>query len=124
LATLIAIAVVEHQGRFLIGQRPPGVPLAGLWEFPGGKVQADESAEQAAVRECFEETGLGVSVVSEYPQQLQQYDHDCVQLRFFRCELVDPHVEPLAPYRWVERKELGSYQFPEGNRAILKLLLS
>ena len=65
--TRIAIAVVEHAGRYLIGRRPDGVPLAGLWEFPGGKVQLSETAEQAAERECLEETGLEVAVGEAYP---------------------------------------------------------
>ena len=60
--TLIAIAIVEYDGLFLVGQRPPDVPLAGLWEFPGGKVQAGETPEAAAARECFEETGLTAQV--------------------------------------------------------------
>lgn len=52
----IAIAVVQRGEQFLIGQRPLGVALAGLWEFPGGKVLPGESPEAAAVRECQEET--------------------------------------------------------------------
>ena len=56
--TSIAVAVVEHEGRVLIGQRPPGTALAGYWEFPGGKIGAGERAEEAARRECLEETGL------------------------------------------------------------------
>jgi 8-oxo-dGTP diphosphatase len=54
IATPIAVAVVEHDDRVLIGQRPPGVVLGGLWEFPGGKIFEGESAEEAAVRECRE----------------------------------------------------------------------
>ena len=75
MATLIAIAVVEQDGRFLIGQRPPGVPLAGLWEFPGGKVEPGESPEQAAIRECREEAGIEVTIVGEYPDRMERYSH-------------------------------------------------
>jgi mutator protein MutT len=124
MPTLIAIAVVENRDCFLIGQRPQGVPLEGLWEFPGGKVEPDETAEFAAVRECREETSLDVRVVGEYPQHVQQYDHDRVQLRFFRCEPVDAQATPAAPYRWVARLELGKYDFPEGNRGLLAALCS
>ena len=76
MPTIIAIAVVEHDDRFLIGQRPAGVALAGYWEFPGGKVEPDESPADAAVRECLEETGIQISVVGEYPTTRHQYDHD------------------------------------------------
>ena len=58
----IAVAVVEHDGRFLVGLRPAGKPLAGFSEFPGGKVHSGETPAEAAERECREETGLSVVV--------------------------------------------------------------
>ena len=120
--TLIAIAVVEHQEKFLIGRRPEGVPLAGLWEFPGGKVESGETAEEAARRECFEEAGLDVEVLSEYPPHVQDYDHGRVELRFFACRPVKSEQTPNAPFQWVPRAELSNYEFPEGNRQLLELL--
>lgn len=122
LPTLIAIAVVEHNDRVLIGQRPAKTVLGGLWEFPGGKIEAAETAADAAVRECREETGLEVSVVGEYPTHEQAYEHDCVQLRFFRCVPSDPLAAPLTPYRWVACQDLALYEFPAGNRTVLTLL--
>jgi 8-oxo-dGTP diphosphatase len=122
MATLIAIAVVEQDGKFLIGQRPPDVPLAGLWEFPGGKVEPGESPEQAAIRECREEAGIDIRVVGEYPPQAQQYDHGRVQLLFFRCCPVRTDALPTAPFRWAPRRELKDLDFPEGNRSLLSLL--
>ena len=122
MATLIAIAIVEHDDKFLIGQRPPGVPLAGLWEFPGGKVEAGETPQHAAIRECREEAGIEVQVLGEYPPQVQQYDHGRVELRFFRCAPLQADVLPAAPFRWVRRQDLKDYDFPEGNRHVLSLL--
>jgi 8-oxo-dGTP diphosphatase len=121
---LIAIAVVERDGSFLIGQRPPGVPLAGLWEFPGGKVEPGESPQQAAIRECREETGLEVTVVGEYPEHVQQYDHGSVRLRFYRCASVAPQADPSPPFRWVGQRDLAGFPFPDGNRHLLELLLA
>jgi 8-oxo-dGTP diphosphatase len=123
MATLIAIAVVEQDDRFVIGQRSPGVPLAGLWEFPGGKVEPGESAEQAAIRECREEAGIEVQVLGEYPPQNQQYEHGRVELRFFRCRPLLADALPMMPFRWVQRQDLKEYDFPEGNRHMLSLLL-
>ena len=122
--TQIAIAVVEHAGRFLIGQRPAGVALAGLWEFPGGKLLPGESPEAGAMRECVEETGLVVRTRSRYPEQIQKYAHGTVHLQFIACEPVDPSAAPNVPFRWVERRELAAYEFPEGNRFLLAMLLS
>jgi 8-oxo-dGTP diphosphatase len=125
MPTPIAIAVVEHAGRFLIGQRPEGVPLAGLWEFPGGKIEPGETPEAAAVRECLEETGLTVEPLFRYPEHVQQYDHDRVQLFFIACRLVAGiTAEPCSPFRWIVREELSRYEFPQGNRGLINLLLA
>ncbi len=123
MTTPIAIAVVEHAGQLLIGQRPPGVALAGLWEFPGGKIEPGETAEAAAVRECLEETGLVALPLFRYPEHVQQYDHDRVRLYFIACRLADGQTsQPRAPYRWAARTSLGDYQFPAGNASLLVLL--
>jgi mutator protein MutT len=121
--TSIAIAVVEHEGRFLIGQRPPDAPLAGLWEFPGGKVEPSELPSVAAIRECREETGLEVKVEGEYPPEQHDYEHGRVQLRFFRCVPLSPNAVPIAPFRWVERAGLAKHEFPAGNKGLLAILL-
>ena len=122
----IAIAVVEHAGKYLIGLRPEGVPLAGYWEFPGGKVHAGESPEAAAVRECLEETGLAVRVVRECPPANHEYEQAAVCLHFFACEPLErAALDTLPPrFRWVAESELGDYQFPPANAALLARLQS
>jgi mutator protein MutT len=124
MPTRIAIAVVEHEGRFLIGQRPAGVPLAGLWEFPGGKIEQDETPERCAVRECREETGCDVEVVSAYPSVVHQYNHSQVELCFFACRPINPSTTARPPFRWVQRSELGSYTFPAANAELLRFLIN
>ena len=125
MPTRIAIAVVEHDGRFLIGQRPEGVPLAGLWEFPGGKIEAGETAEQAAVRECREEAGLIVQPMFRYPAAVHEYAHGAVELEFVGCGVVSgEQVEPQSPFRWVKRRELAQYEFPQANRELIRQLLA
>jgi 8-oxo-dGTP diphosphatase len=119
----IAVAVVQHRGRVLIGRRPAGVPLAGLWEFPGGKVRQGETAQQAAARECLEETGLAVRIVRAYPEAVHQYEHGSVRLHFFAAEPMDAAAEPSGPFVWVPVAELGRYQFPPANAAVLRRLL-
>ena len=119
----IAVAVVEWEDQFLIGPRPPGVPLAGLWEFPGGKVEAGESPEAAAIRECREETGLDVEIAASYPNNTEAYSHDTVELNFFACRPLDAGQVPREPFRWVPRVELAQLEFPAGNRELLRLLM-
>lgn len=118
----IAIAVVEHQGQFLIGQRPAGVALGGLWEFPGGKVEPSESPANAAVRECLEEAGVLVQAGDEYPRREHDYTHAAVHLHFFRCRLLSVEQHPKWPFRWVPRAELALYEFPAGNAELLALI--
>jgi mutator protein MutT len=131
--TPIAIAVVQQGEWVLIGRRRPGIPLAGMWEFPGGKVGPGEQPEEAAVRECLEETGLSVAIVRPYPVGKYQYAHGRLRLYFFRCHPVrtcgpaialaaDMLPAPRAPFLWVRRSELGHYEFPPANRLVLELL--
>jgi 8-oxo-dGTP diphosphatase len=120
--TPIAVAVVRHAGKYLIGRRPEGVPLAGFWEFPGGKVRPGETPEAAAVRECREETGLEVAVASTYPEVVQQYDHDRVHLHFFACTPTDAAPPTPDGYRWVSGLELRDYEFPRANAGLIALL--
>lgn len=118
----IAIAVVRHGDRYLIGQRSADGPLPNYWEFPGGKVHADELPEAAAARECREETGLVVRVVDLFAEVLHTYSHGQLRLYFFSCELAGANDLPAAPFRWVPRAELADYEFPEANQAILAQL--
>ncbi len=122
-STRIAIAVVERDGQFLVGERPPGKPLAGYAEFPGGRVEVGETPEQAAVRECFEETGLSVAVVRRYDECEHDYAHDRVHLHFFACRIVGAEMGPRTPFRWVSRADLRLLEFPEANRELLSVLV-
>jgi 8-oxo-dGTP diphosphatase len=116
----IAVAIVEDQGRFLIGQRPTDATLAGHWEFPGGKIEPGETAEQAARRECLEETGVAVEVLEQISLIEHAYPHGQVELYFFACR---PLKLPLAlpqRFRWAPRTELANYEFPPANAGVLQ----
>jgi 8-oxo-dGTP diphosphatase len=123
----VAVAVVEANDRYLVGVRPEGVPLAGLAEFPGGKVEDGESPKAAAVRECFEETGLMVKVTEKYFSKIHQYKHGLLEIHFFRCHLVTASslntCLPRLPFRWVTAEELATLEFPAANHQLTELLL-
>jgi 8-oxo-dGTP diphosphatase len=118
------VAVVRHQGQVLIGRRPQGVPLAGLWEFPGGKVEPGEDHAVAATRECREETGLAVGVRGELARVTHDYPHGRVELVFLDCVPQEAVPAPREPYRWVPQAELGEFEFPPANAAVIARLLS
>jgi 8-oxo-dGTP diphosphatase len=122
--TRVAIAIIEHEGRFLVGVRPAGVPLAGLAEFPGGKVHDGETAAAAAVRECREETGLQIVVDREFFSTTHRYDHGLLDIEFFLCRLAaGERSSPISPFRWVTADELAILEFPAANSPVTKMLL-
>jgi mutator protein MutT len=123
MPTRVAIAIVEQDGCFLIGQRPEGVPLAGLWEFPGGKIQPSESAEAAAIRECLEETEIRVEAVLHLSSVGHEYEHGTVELEFIACRpKAEERARPKSPFRWVPQGDLDKYEFPAANAAVLEQL--
>lgn len=124
-AKRIAVAVIERGNQVLIGRRPVGVPLSGYWEFPGGKVESDETYEAAVLRECREETGLEIEIVDEFMPVEHSYEHASVSIRFFRCRIQNAAADclPRGAFRWVDRLSLGNYQFPEANAALIKELI-
>lgn len=119
----IAIAVVERAGRFLVGQRPAGAPLAGYWEFPGGKPLAGEALADAAARECLEETGLAVRVEREIFVAEHEYAHGKLRLHFFACAC-EATPAPRAPFGWAPREVLATARFPEANAPLIERLLA
>jgi len=123
-STQIAIAVVEHNGQFLVGERPAGVPLAGYAEFPGGKNLPGESATAAAERECLEETGVAVAAIGTFLSVDHAYEHGLLRLHFLDCRPVNAEDTPRSPFRWVSRSELAELKFPPANSNLLALLLS
>lgn len=120
--TEIAIAIVARGNQVLIGQRPDNVPLAGYWEFPGGKLLPDESPADAVVRECREETDLIVTVEQSLPTVRHDYPHGRLALHFFICHIAKNSPPPRAGYRWVERMRLTEYVLPPANSPIINWL--
>lgn len=96
--------------------------MPGYWEFPGGKCEPDELPEQAAVRECCEESGLVVSVRRLRRTIEHHYPHGFVQLHYFDCVPRDRDAEPAPDtgFRWVALGELVQLAFPEANELILQ----
>jgi len=121
---VIGVAVVAHEGQVLIGLRPPGKPLAGLWEFPGGKVQPQETPQEAAARECLEETGMAVRTGEPCAEVIHPYEHGPVRLVFVPARALAPSQQPRSPFRWVPKTALAEYLFPPANASIVARLVA
>src|SRR5580704_18350403 len=120
----VVAAIIRRDGRLLITRRPDDVHLAGLWEFPGGKVEPDESQKAALVREIDEEIGVQIEVLDEFFQVEHHYPTRSVQLHFFDCRILSGEPRPLqvADLRWVVPAELDQFHFPEADLELISLL--
>ena len=116
--------LVFRGGQLLITQRLAGSHLAGLWEFPGGKRELNESFEDCLRRELHEELGVVVHVHEEIERITHSYPEKTVHLRFFRCTLAEADAEPRAigcqSVAWVTRATLGDYSFPAADERLLE----
>ena len=128
-AKQIGIAIVEFDGRYVVGTRRAGQDLAGFAEFPGGKCEPAEAPEDCAVRECLEETGLLVTPVRLLQRTEHNYAHAAVDLHFWLCrvESVSDETRGMMPplineFQWKSVDELRGLTFPEANAGILRLL--
>ena len=116
--TRVGIGLIRRGDCFLIRRRLEGQAMAGYWEFPGGKVEADESPEHATTRECLEETGLPVTIERLRSILTHRYPHAWVELYYYDCALTQPD-EPRHGFAWIKASDLPSLTFPEANAPIL-----
>ena len=114
----------DDAGRYLITRRRAGTHLAGLWEFPGGKCEANETLEQSLARELSEELGVVVAVGERVETVRWAYPEKTVVLHFFRCTVTAGTITPLEGQlmAWVAPGEFQNYEFPAADAALLTRL--
>lgn len=120
----IALAVVVRNGQVLVGRRAPGTHLAGLWEFPGGKIEPGEEAADAAVRELGEETGLAGGSAESLTVFHYAYPDRNLRLHAFLVSVTggEPAAGGEGAWSWVGLSDLEALPMPEANRALLRAL--
>jgi mutator protein MutT len=122
---VVVAAVIEADGAFLVTRRQAGVHLEGLWEFPGGKIDAGETHASALRREMREELDTDVAVHDLVFSTSHAYPERTVTLYFYRCSLAGtPRPRLGQDMRWVPRAELGSLGFPAADEALIQLLMT
>jgi mutator protein MutT len=122
----VAAALVFRDSKLLIAQRYPEAHLGGLWEFPGGKREPDETFEDCLLRELREELGIEVRVGEVVTSLTHAYPDKTVHLKFFRCEWMAHEPKPIGcpALAWVSRDQLSEYQFPAADAQLLDMLES
>jgi 8-oxo-dGTP diphosphatase len=123
----VAAAVVWHDGRLLLTRRPPGGRFGLMWEFPGGKLESGESAEQALVRELREELGVGSVTLGTLAVETHEYALGLVvELHFVGCELDSLDFTPspeVHEVRWSRPSEVDPAEVLEADRGFLAALV-
>ena len=122
--TEVSAALIFRNGKLLITQRPAKAHLGGLWEFPGGKREPDETFEQCLVREIREELGVEISVGELFESVTHAYPEKTVHLKFFVCHLLAGEPQPLGckAVKWASKSELADYEFPAADAKLLEKL--
>jgi 8-oxo-dGTP diphosphatase len=120
----VAVALVHREGRWLVARRPLDVHLPGKWEFPGGKSEPGESAEQTALRELAEECGVVAEAEARLQPQRFDYADRSVRLTPVLCRWRDGEAAPLGCQvcTWVELEALPKLDMPAGNIRIIREL--
>ena len=121
-----AVALIDRDGRVLLAQRPEGKSMAGLWEFPGGKVEGGETPEAALVRELHEELGIETwnSCLAPLTFASHTYDDFHLLMPLFACRKWNGIVQPKEgqTLKWVYPKDFSSFPMPPADIPLIPIL--
>ncbi len=121
-----AVALIDRDGRILLTQRPPGKSMAGLWEFPGGKVEAGETPEHALIRELHEELGIDTwaSCLAPLTFASHAYDDFHLLMPLFACRKWEGIAQGREgqTLKWVRARDLKSYPMPPADVPLIPIL--
>lgn len=121
-----AVALIDVDGRVLLAERPAGKSLAGLWEFPGGKVEPGETPEAALIRELKEEIGIDTwqSCLAPLTFASHSYDDFHLLMPLFACRRWQgtPAAREGQRLAWVRAGDLASYPMPPADRPLIPIL--
>lgn len=126
LVLVSAVALIDVEGRVLLAQRPEGKSMAGLWEFPGGKVEAGETPEAALVRELHEELGIETwnSCLAPLTFASHSYDDFHLMMPLFACRKWNgiPQGKEGQTLKWVAPRDLRNYPMPPADIPLIPIL--
>ena len=125
--TVVAAVLIDADNRILITQRPEGKAMAGLWEFPGGKIEAGETPEYALCRELREELDIKTAESCLYPLSFlsHAYENFHLLMPVYALRQWDgiPKLKEHADMKWVNPTELYNYDMPEADKPLIPVLI-
>jgi 8-oxo-dGTP diphosphatase len=126
IVLVAACALIDADGRVLLSQRPEGKPLAGLWEFPGGKVEPGETPEASLIRELNEELGIDVGAACLAPLSFASHAYESFHLLMplYVCRRWDgqPVAREGQVLKWVRPQRLRDYPMPPADEPLVAAL--
>jgi 8-oxo-dGTP diphosphatase len=130
LTLVVAVALIDPDGRVLIAQRPPGKAMAGLWEFPGGKIEPGETPEMALIRELHEELSITVkpACLAPFTFASHAYENFHLLMPLYLCRRWDGEILPRehAAIKWVKPRvlmiEREVFPMPDADLPLLPML--
>ncbi len=122
----VVTGLIRKGDKVLVGQRPVGHSLAGQWEFPGGKIERNESPEEALIRELREELGIEAEVGTLKLASTHTFGDTGIIILFYEVNFWKGEPKPVhhMELRWIEPKNLASLSIPDANKRILPKLLA
>ena len=121
---VVSAAVIRRDGKLLLTRRRRGAHFEGFWEFPGGKVEPDESPEDALIRECREECAIEVEPIDILDVTFHRYIAKNVLLLFYDTRLVSGEVQHIevADHAWITIDEIDRYELPPPDAKVVSKL--
>lgn len=123
---VVAAIIRNEEGKILIAQRNLNKSQGGLWEFPGGKIEPNESKEDAIIREIKEELNMDIIYESYFDEKIYEYSDKTIRLIALNCLMVSDNYEVLEHENvvWVDMKELTNYKFAPADIYFVDKLLN
>jgi 8-oxo-dGTP diphosphatase len=126
LVLVAAVALIDPEGRVLLAQRPEGKSMAGLWEFPGGKVEPRETPEHCLMRELEEELGISTweNCLAPLTFASHAYDDFHLLMPLYACRKWTGIAQPREGQRlaWVKARDMDGYPMPPADRPLIPIL--